>query len=232
MNPAGTAGDIIFNGDGRVLEWCDGLDWFAAGLISPAGPNAGCTNPTASAGKLVFNSDFAVLQYCDGDTWRAVGKLIDPCDGTPAIGTICADSTIYAGLSPDGNVQMFVMPADAPGNYTWNNGSTSWTDTLFTSSIDGDGNTAGLAALPDAGSPYLAAKYCADLSAFGHDDWYLPAWGEWSGSGLGSIVASGGYWLSTEWSSMQARMRANTKLGEIFNPADKNLPASVRCVRK
>lgn len=50
------------------------------------------------------------------------------CNENP-IGTTCVDGTIYAGLSPDGDVPMFTTPADAPTLMSWNDGSDFWLDT-------------------------------------------------------------------------------------------------------
>ena len=48
-------------------------------------------------------------------------------------------------------------------------------------------------------SPHLAAQYCADLTADGHSDWYLPAKDElnlfWNG-GTPVAAISGTYWSS------------------------------------
>lgn len=74
-DPQAPAGEIRFNSTNRVLQWCDGSSWHAAGPVNPGGPNAGCANPPADAGAIVFNSTSCVPQYCDGDTWRALGPL-------------------------------------------------------------------------------------------------------------------------------------------------------------
>jgi hypothetical protein len=75
--PPGEAGDIGFNSDSRVLQWCDGTDWYAAGQINPAGPNAGCLNPAGLAGDVIYNDAHNLLQYCDGDHWQGIGGGVD-----------------------------------------------------------------------------------------------------------------------------------------------------------
>jgi hypothetical protein len=72
--PAGAAGDIIYNNDDRVLQWCDGQAWQAAGPVSPANPAGGCNNPSGDAGNVIYNADYNSMQYCDGGLWRAVVK--------------------------------------------------------------------------------------------------------------------------------------------------------------
>jgi hypothetical protein len=82
-NPAAPAGSLLYNADHRVLQWCDGAAWHAAGPVDPPGPNAGCTAPAETGGFVVFNADHCLLQYCDGDSWRQIGgAAADPaaCD--------------------------------------------------------------------------------------------------------------------------------------------------------
>lgn len=73
-NPVTPPGGIIFNGDRRVMQWCDGNDWQALGPLDPAGPNDGCEEPVRDAGFMMFSEAQCALQYCDGDTWRTIGK--------------------------------------------------------------------------------------------------------------------------------------------------------------
>lgn len=87
--PAGQGGDIVYNQDERVLQWCDGDDWYAAGQIGPAGPNDGCLNPAGVGGDMIYNDAEDLLQYCDGDHWRGIGGGVDM---TPA-GFVFTDLT-------------------------------------------------------------------------------------------------------------------------------------------
>ena len=72
-NPAGVAGDMVFNSDYAVMQWCDGTDWNGfpktAPLTGPSAEGPGCSSPTGKAGDMVYNSDFKVLQWCDGNNW-------------------------------------------------------------------------------------------------------------------------------------------------------------------
>lgn len=74
VNPVGVAGDIVFNGDTRVLQWCDGLVWVAAGRPPGFSPDMGCTGPVGAMGDLIYNSTANISQYCDGDNWRAIHR--------------------------------------------------------------------------------------------------------------------------------------------------------------
>jgi len=210
---------------------------------------------------MLYNNDEKVMQYCDGTEWVSVGSGSDGMPtGCSNIGDTCGDGSIYAGLSPDGNVPMYTTPADAPGKYTWNDGSANTYDTMInctsssspgsTSSCQtGEQNTQTLSGLSGSGTPapYAAAQYCADLAppnaaALGHDDWYLPAMDELNllnmykntGDLNGTFIETGTtdhyYWSSSERGNSTAR-------GQRFNGAyqfygDKDLSYNVRCVRK
>ena len=84
------------------------------------------------------------MQYCDGAGSVGIGKLgtgARPCAGSPSPGDVCADGSVYAGLSPDGNVKMYTTPADA-GQFPWNNGNNGgWVATGQTSLVTGETNT-------------------------------------------------------------------------------------------
>ncbi|MCB9996124.1 MAG: DUF1566 domain-containing protein [Rhodospirillales bacterium] len=71
-NPAGSEGDLIYNDDENVLQFCDGTNW--NGLNGGASGNGGCVNPARYEGAVVYNADFNVPQVCSGDTWVALGK--------------------------------------------------------------------------------------------------------------------------------------------------------------
>lgn len=173
-------GRLTYNVDHRVMQWCDGMSWHAAGPVAPAGPMAGCTNPVRGAGAVVFNEQCGNLQYCDGDNWRKIGPPIDPCKcGTPAsLGMTCGDGSYYVGLSPDGNVPMFMVTAanEITGAFGTEDVSTGQpgcaADNLAASCRTGEANTIALAALEP---PQTMARYCNNLVAHGHDDWYVPS---------------------------------------------------------
>jgi len=151
---------------------------------------AQCVNPTASKGEVIFNETYDVLQGCTARGWMAFHEPAppDPCALSPSPGDVCADGTIYAGLSPDGNVAMYTTPADA-GLFTWNDDGLAG-DAIDTPMVNcvstevscrsGEDNTA-LLITEDSDSalagiqPHNAAHHCSDLVAHGHSDWYLPA---------------------------------------------------------
>lgn len=250
-SPDGSGGEIVYNGTSNVMQYCDGETWRAMGPVPGAG-GGGCSNPARGAGAMVFNADEELMQYCDGANWVAVGKAAsDPCAGSPSPGQVCADGSVYAGLSPDGNVPMYTTPADA-GVFTWNDGSGNLLDTMqdcqsFTpgaqaSCQTGEANTAllvGFGTNPSP-APFVAARHCNDLAAHGKTDWYLPAQDELDvlydnriaigGFDTSGAFPTGWYWSSSEINSGDARDQgfndgSQTVTGKLTGIA-------VRCVRK
>lgn len=175
-------------------------------------------------------------------------------------GDTCADGTIYAGLSPDGNVPMFTTPTDAPTMMPWNNGnSTNFTDTTMinctsgtpgaqSSCQTGEANTAILVVEDSNGGAvgiqsHQAAAYCNSLSAHGHNDWYLAAQDEldvlYDNKNAGDLNGTfnesgtspmGWYWSSSEHDSNSARLQ-RFDTGTAF-PSGKINAVAVRCIRK
>lgn len=232
--------------------WCWGYEESALGLedypVSLAGQPMNCPGAGGKPGTIMYNTDESVLQYCDGAGWVGIGykaPVADPCAGSPAAGTVCSNGSVYAGLSPDGNVKMFTTPADA-GGFSWNNGNSSgYVATTRTSNTTGEANTAAII-LVDADSgvggtqPHQAAQQCADLNAHGQTDWYLPARNELNvlytnRAAIGGFNTSGAWPAGLYWSSSEIDVDEAT--GEYFNNgvqgnSNKQDSLSVRCVRK
>ncbi|MEJ0061854.1 MAG: DUF1566 domain-containing protein [Alphaproteobacteria bacterium] len=197
--PAGTMGSIL---SGQYLQ-----------LKLASSPTGAVTNTASvSAGNT-------------SDNW-SVGTAGD-CDGSPAPGTLCADGTVYAGLSSaPGAPKMYVTRCDggrswdgsacsgSRATYTWNNGTSNWSatgDVCGVSANDGEAVTGCIAAITDSGNgaPHAAAQFCDGLDMHGHADWYLPSRSELDtlrinraaiGDFRSDTVPDGnnGYWSSTE----------------------------------
>lgn len=239
-NPVSSAGDITYNTSTHQLQYCNSVEHVAMG--PPGDGGAGCSNPTGSAGDLTFNTTLKMMQYCEGDEWVGISGAGDCRD----VGELCSNGSVYAGLSPDGNVRMYTTPADAPTTYTWNNGNTSnQVATGTTDNTTGEANTALIIATDsDSGvagtQPHPAAQYCSDLSAHGHSDWYLPARFEADvlysnessigGFDTSGTIPNGRYWTSTENFPATAWSRI-MNAGGNYN-ANKSILLAVRCVRK
>ena len=225
--------------------------------------HAACYNPTGVAGDIRFNAEYKVFQGCTGNDWMAFHEAgctgsgdcpPDPCESSPAPGATCADGSIYAGLSPDGNVPMYTTPADAPSLLDWNDGTGNHQDTGMqncssseTSCNSGEANTAlliGATGEPDY--PLAAAEYCEGLSAHGHSDWYLPAKEEMNvmcanrnsgaldGSFSGENATPFSYWTSSEDRAEVSWAVEFLDAGPCFNSNSnsKSNNLNVRCVRK
>lgn len=166
--------------------------------------------------------------------------------GCPNIGDVCDDGTIYAGLSPDGSVEMF-YGAEDHGKMPWNNGNTSGTVAVGVSDDDtGEANTNTLV-ITDSDSatagfqPHQAAQFCYDLVLGGADDWYLPAQNELNLalSAITNITNShGGYWMAEDNGNASNSRRLGVTSFDPFSTssgfAPKNLSNfyQLRCVRK
>ncbi len=217
-----------------------------------AGPVAGFSNGdtiairlTSSASSTTAVTAMVTVGGTTSSAW-SVTTTMDPCAGSPSVGTVCADATIYAGLTPDGNVPMYAAPCDdgqsgagcATGTAAlikWSYGTSVTTG--FTGSVTGRAYTASLYALNgNADGPYEAATYCKTLLQNGHSDWYLPALGELNllytnRVAIGGFNTGGSYyWSSTEYNNPNAwaeRFSDGTQSTDTKNNA--NL---VRCVRR
>lgn len=208
-----------------------------------------CSAPVGKPGKILYNSTSNRLQYCDGGNWISFGGFsagasipppVDPCSGSPTAGTVCSDGTVYAGLTPDGNVKMYTTASDNSTGVPWNNGNnanytnvgaTSWTsgatNTTTLVGADADSSTGGT-------QPHQAAQICDNLVANGHTDWYLPSRDEMAilntnKAAIGNFTTNV-YWTSTQFSTTNAYAYA-FNIDILYNDP-KHPSYYVRCVRK
>ncbi len=168
-------------------------------------------------------------------------------------GTVCADGTVYAGLS-GASTAMYVTRCDAGQTWDgasctgtrealpWNNGnSTGYVTTGLTGTTDGQTYTATLIAtdsdsVTSGTQLHQAAQYCADLSMHGHSDWYLPAKNELDTMyGNKTVIANFNesgtyYWSSSEYSNVDAWNQRFSD-GNQGN-SHKNSTFAVRCARR
>ncbi len=175
------------------------------------------------------------------------------CTASPTPGTVCADGTIYAGLTPDGGVKMFTTRCDfgqtwdgsnCTGSRTtlsWNNGTSNYSNNGYTSSITGKSNSASIAALADAGAPYAATQNCENLNLNGKTDWYLPALAElnllYSNRAVIRNFDTSGtrYWSATESDNMNSyleRFSDGRQDNNVFAITFKTITHNVRCIRR
>lgn len=72
-NPAGTEGQMIYNIDYKVIQYCNDTDWIAA-MDRKAFGSGTCTNPVREEGAIIYNEAENVPQVCIGE-WIALGPL-------------------------------------------------------------------------------------------------------------------------------------------------------------
>ncbi len=224
------------------------IDWTSSGTIDN-NSYIQLRLTTSAAGGDTYSATVSVGTFAD--VWNATPT--GDCTGSPAAGTVCADGTVYAGLSPDGNVKMYVTRCDAGQtwdgsnctgtrlNLSWNDGDTNYVATSYTSEITGETNTSGIAAIDSNNvtgghQDHVAAVYCNDLSQDGYTDWYLPAKEELNvmygnASVISHFITSGSwYWSSTETNTNDAcRQRFSDGLQLSYV---KNNTYLVRCARR
>lgn len=203
-------------------------------ILWPTIGHANCAGPVGVEGDQMYNDAYNMMQFCDGTDWKAMGGggIADlTCGG---IGGLCADGTIYAGLSPDGREHMFTTATSQTG-LTWGPASdvAGLVNCPYPSNVaactTGEANTAVLEA--DAGT-FPAADYCAGLTAHGYSDWYLPSMYE-MGVIMENFIIIGGFlpyaahWSSTEGDATNARQHNGTEA-----TVAKSTAQSVRCVRR
>ncbi len=167
-------------------------------------------------------------------------------------GTVCADGTVYAGLS-GASTPMYVTRCDAgqtwdgaacTGTRTthcWNNCNTTGYVATSTANTDGQTYTTTLTttdsdSITGGTQQHIAAQYCADLSLHGHSDWYLPAKNELNTMHTNKTVIAnfdtGGsvYWSSSESNTSGAWYQRFSDGSQ--NNYNKASAVYVRCARR
>ncbi|NJM33630.1 MAG: DUF1566 domain-containing protein [Rhodomicrobium sp.] len=197
-NPPGEAGDLIFNEDFKVVQWCDGDNWYAAGGGSGSDTLSGLTcadgqivawNAGGSAWECIDGSNadtLAGLSCTDGQipSWDAGGSAwvcaamagggggTGGPDGCENVGDVCPSGSAYG----DG-----VIYAGSYGGYWYfttaadNNSGQNWTN---------------------------ANSTCNGLTDGGLSDWYLPDHGQLqfiysNKNEIGGFSSTGYYWTGS-----------------------------------
>ena len=260
-NQSGVASNTLINSNAVTMTGftgsvtascasCTGISYnggsFVAGPIS--GVYAGDTiaiqlrSASAMGGSATAT---ATVGSTTSATWTVSTTTNDSCSGSPAVGTVCGDGSIYAGLSPDGNNPMFLMPYDVSNTVAFAT-CCSAVNTGNTSTITGRANTIFYAARSDSDSPYTAAVLCRQQTFGGHSDWYIPALGEWQivyanypalrvpanmtnacGFGLQPYLTS-----TTYWNGANERLNYACMNGDFSQTYTNQLNYITRCIRR
>jgi hypothetical protein len=252
-NPCTETGAIQYNSSSRVPQFCNGTEWTSMAAQPGGGGGSGCFNPPGTQSQMLYNISHRVMQYCDGDKWVALGQLAaipgaEPT-GCPNIGDVCDDGSVNAGTSLDGGTTIYTTPADESGVFTWDDGlgldfdtAMANCDTAEASCNTGAANTAFLGTFGTSPSPapHVAALWCANLTAHGYSDWYLPARSELNelylnrlaigGFKITAMHMSAWYWSSSEDAEDAAWGQHIDNGGQVEQIKGESL--SVRCVRK
>lgn len=199
------------------------------------------------------------IVFYDGTSWQllaagAAGTVLTMgADGLPAweVPPYPLDNLLKVTMT-NGDV-IYVSPVDQISNppgvqwgFAQNIMALPDITTLADANMDfnGETNTAAIVAqLGDNNGTAYAAKVCADLVAYGFDDWYLPAAGELNEmylklgpNGSGQITTGNYYWSSSERSDSFAWLQ---NLGDgdqstwfKFSSTQINGHSGCRCVRR
>ena len=90
-SPEGAAGDVIYETNNNVVQYCNGTAWVNTGVKNGGADSSGCSDPNGDEGELVFNTSTGVMQFCNGADW---------------VNMACADSATTGGggcSTPEGS---------------------------------------------------------------------------------------------------------------------------------
>lgn len=247
---------VSVTGGGSPQISINGGSWVTSGTINNGETlQARLTSSASLNSKLSATVTVGTLS----DQWD-VTTMSDPCDGSQSVGTVCADGSVYAGISPDGSSKMYTTRCDygmtwngssctgTSGALFWNNGTTTYYDVPTVANCTnagscnalGKANSAAIAAVTGGGQggPHQAAAYCEGLSENGKTDWYLPSLPELNvlyinstaGGLSGTLDPSIYYWSTSEYGSNHAWVK---RIGDGVQGAITKANAYlVRCVRR
>lgn len=240
IGPAAVA--VSISGDGSPEVNINGSGWTAGPTTIENGQTLQIRLTSANA---INTQRTATVTVGTEDAAWSVTTINDECLlASPTPGVTCADGSLFAGFSPDGDNKMYTTAALTTGSEPWSAaGIVTIVQTGQTSRITGRSNTAALApggAYEDSDSgtpgvqPHRASRGCAQLVAHGHDDWYLPAFDELTVmyNNRATLPNAGGeHWTSSELATNTARP-LNMTSGTTTSFRSKSDFRAYRCVRR
>ena len=245
---SGTTSSVSVSGSGSPQISIAGGTWGTSGTMNP-----GDTLQVRLTSSASYSTALTATVTIGSTTSNWSVTTAGDCTSSPAVGTVCLDGTVYAGLTV-GGTPMYAARCDVGQTWNgaactgarttipWNNGnSTGYTTTSVTNNNDGKTNTASLVTIDsDSGvagtQPHQAAAYCHADSEDGYSDWYLPAANELNTlygnhAAIGNFDTSGiYYWSSTESNNTTAwDQKFDNGASNVYN--NKSTAYYVRCVR-
>jgi hypothetical protein len=215
------AGMLVYNTDYKMLQFYDGSQWSgsqSSGCVPKPNNSSLETHKGALTTTIVLNGtepapgikgkweivsgtggSFGVdtiynttFTGINDSVYNVKWSLMSSCD------TSSAEMTISVGMQKiNFNGTLYVYPEDNSTGIQWNNG---YVTTNALSTTDGAANTDSIIKYQGTGA--YAAYLCDTLTAFGHNDWYLPAKDELNAMYQNKAIIGGfssySYWSSTE----------------------------------
>lgn len=201
------------------------------------------------SGGLPTDAQTGDIVYYDGTAWQrlpagAAGTVLTMgADGKPFWQTPSQLDCLIKVTMTNGTV-IYTYPSDNSISVQWGDLATNITALTDITSLaaakmdfNGETNTAAIVAqLGASNGMAYAAKLCADLVAYGFDDWYLPAAGELNeiylklGPTGNSQITTGTYWSSSEGDDNFAWFQFFDVGGQFSY--DKDFGGQCRCVRR
>lgn len=102
-NPAGIAGEIVYNVTNNNFQYCNDTDWVRMNHVAGSG-SGGCTNPTADEGGMIYNEDAAILQGCAGNVWVALSPPPGSNSGGGSWEQVSTTGLHSCGIKSDGEM--------------------------------------------------------------------------------------------------------------------------------
>lgn len=213
-----------------ATEVCDGIDNNCNSQTDEGFDQDGDGFTTCQGDCDDNNGDIhpGAAEDCDNVDNNCNGQIDEGCCTTDGLLPVVVDPDQIPGNEDDFTI--YVHPTDNATNIEWGGFGIDIPGLVNTIGFNFDGESNTQAIVDELGEGNYAAKICADLVAFGCDDWYLPSKGEFRDIALQyDFSHNQQYWTSTESSSVTAWGYA---FGPTNWPKDADLFVNCRCVRK
>jgi hypothetical protein len=186
-------------------------------------------NTTTTGGFAGVDLDFP--EICGDGIDNNCNGQVDECCMTDAFLRVTIDPDGIPGNADDYTIYMH--PTLNATDIEWG-GHGIDIPGLPNANFNYDGESYTQAIVAELGEGHYAAKVCADLIAFGCDDWYLPAIGELWAFFFAHGQFSNHLWSSTESSSTHAwnLLSSIGSTGQASNRPKNSTLTNCRCVRK